>query len=220
MDSLGAVLRGSFRYGLEGKVGHGMVWRGATWLCLAGMAYSGKAGLGLARRDLAGMAWDKNKEEPYMVYQWKIPGIIPTDAQTAGNELDRIYQKHGELNPSDIVDESRPDYAPLHPCFEWDDAKAAEKYREHQAGNIVRNITVVCDTQEEPQNVRAFVRVQSTYQPINIVLEDTDKTQELLQSALRELKAFRDKYKTLASLAPVMSAIEQVETEQLADVAE
>ena len=155
-----------------------------------------------------------------MVYQWKIPGIIPTDAQTAGNELDRIYQKHGELNPADIVDESRPDYAPLHPCFEWDDAKAAEKYREHQAGNIVRNITVVCDTQEEPKNVRAFVRVQSTYQPINIVLEDVDKTNELLQSALRELKAFRDKYKTLAALAPVLSAIEQVESEQLADVAE
>ena len=155
-----------------------------------------------------------------MVYQWKIPGIIPTDAQTAGNELGRIYQKHGELNPADIVDESRPTFAPLHPCFEWDDAKAAEKYREHQAGNIVRNITVVCDTQEEPQNVRAFVRVQSTYQPINIVLEDVDKTQELLQSALRELKAFRDKYKTLVSLAPVMSAIEQVETEQLADAAE
>ena len=181
------------------------------------MARRGKEWQVLARRGLAGMVWNKNKEEPYMVYQWKIPGIIPTDAQTAGNELDRIYQKHGELNPTDIVDESRPTFAPLHPCFEWDDAKAAEKYREHQAGNIVRNITVVCDTQEEPQNVRAFVRVQSTYQPINIVLEDADKTQELLQSALMELKAFRDKYKTLVSLAPVMSAIEQVETEQLAD---
>ena len=184
------------------------------------VARLGLDGHGMARSGLAGMAWNKNKEEPYMVYQWKIPGIIPTDAQTAGNELDRIYQKHGELNPADIVDESRPTSAPLHPCFEWDDAKAAEKYREHQAGNIVRNITVVCDTQEEPQNVRAFVRVQSTYQPINIVLEDADKTQELLQSALRELKAFRDKYKTLVSLAPVMSAIEQVETEQLADAAE
>ena len=187
---------------------------------MAGRARIGRESFGVVRRGKAGMAWNKNKEEPYIVYQWKIPGIIPTDAQTAGNELDRIYQKDGELNPADIVDESRPDYAPLHPCFEWDDAKAAEKYREHQAGNIVRNITVVCDTQEEPQNVRAFVRVQSTYQPMNIELQDVDKTQELLQSALRELKAFRDKYKTLVSLAPVMSAIEQVETEQLADVAE
>ena len=154
-----------------------------------------------------------------MVYQWKIPGIIPTDAQTAGNELDRIYQERGELNPAYIVDESRPEYAPLHPCFEWDDERAAEEFRKAQARCIVRNITVVCDTKEEPQNVRAFVRVQSTYQPINIVLDDVDKTQELLQSALRELKAFRDKYKTISALAPVLSAIEQVETEQLADVA-
>ena len=210
------------RFGKAGELW--IVWARFCAVC-SGMDWQERLGLsrhGMERCDVAlsgrhGM--EQNKEEPYMVYQWKIPGIIPTDAQTAGNELDRIYQKHGELNPADIVDESRPTFAPLHPCFEWDDAKAAEKYREHQAGNIVRNITVVCDTQEEPKNVRAFVRVQSTYQPINIVLEDVDKTNELLQSALRELKAFRDKYKTLVSLAPVLSAIEQVESEQLADVA-
>ena len=68
-----------------------------------------------------------------MTYKWKLPGIIPVEAQEAGEELDRIYKKYGELQPSTIVDESRDSSAPLHKCFEWDDQTAAEKYRETQA---------------------------------------------------------------------------------------
>lgn len=145
-----------------------------------------------------------------MTYQWKTPYLMPVDAQTAGVELSRICQKNGTLEPSDVVEESRPETAPLHPCFEWNDIIAAEKYREYQAGGIIRNIVVVEEKPDKPDRIRAFVHVQSTYQPIQVVLSDEEKRMEMLQNALRELRAFTDKYKSLKSLEPVFEAIEKI----------
>ena len=147
-----------------------------------------------------------------MIYQWKIPGLLPIDPQTAGEELERIYQERGRIEPSAVVEESRDTSSPLHPCFEWDDAVAAEKYREDQARLVIRSIVTVSDnsTEKQQQPVRAFVRVQEDYKPITVVLNDEEQMEELLRSALLELSAFRKKYQALAALRPVFAAIESI----------
>ena len=145
-----------------------------------------------------------------MIYKWKVAGLMPVDAQTAGEELNRIYTKNGALNPADIVDESRPEDAPLHDCFEWRDDVAAEKYREQQAQTIVRAIVAVNEDATKSESVRAFVHVRNTYEPISVVVNDAEKMQEVLQTALRELSAFRRKYETLSELAPVFRAIDEL----------
>lgn len=145
-----------------------------------------------------------------MIYKWKVAGLMPVDAQTAGEELNRIYTKNGALNPADIVDESRPEDAPLHDCFEWRDDVAAEKYREQQAQTIVRAIVAVNEDATKSESVRAFVHVRNTYEPISVVVNDAEKIQEVLQTALRELAAFRRKYETLSELAPVFRAIDEL----------
>lgn len=146
-----------------------------------------------------------------MVYQWKVNGVIPVDAQTAGNELTRIYNKHGKLSPSDVVNESRNDSAPLHKCFEWNDKKAAEKYRESQAQQIICLITTVEKTAENtPVEVRAFVNVNREYQPISVVMNDEEKRKSLLKTALSELSAFQRKYQSLEELNCVFSAISEI----------
>ena len=73
------------------------------------------------------------------------------DANTAGNELDRIAAAYGgSIAAQDVVDESRPEEAPLHPAFEWDDYKAAEGYRRGQARNLIRAVVLVeSDTQKD-----------------------------------------------------------------------
>lgn len=147
-----------------------------------------------------------------MTYQWKLPSLMPVDAQSAGEELDRIYQKRGSMTPGDIVEESRPQNALLHACFEWKDSIAAERYREIQASNIVRNITVIQNAPTEPKNIRAFVCVQKSYHPVGIVLSDEEKASELLQTAFRELKAFKEKYATLSELVTVFDAIDAATT--------
>mgnify|MGYP001859559021 CR=1 FL=1 len=145
-----------------------------------------------------------------MTYQWKIPGIIPVEAQKAGEELDRIYKKKGRLEPSDIVEESRSATSPLHSCFEWDDQKAADKYRESQAMLIVRSIVTVQESPKGPQQVRAFVHTEQSYKPISVVVNSEKQMSALLETALSELRAFKRKYETLRELSPVFDAIEEV----------
>ena len=148
-----------------------------------------------------------------MVYQFKLPGLYPVSAQKAGEELHRIYTDKGQLKPADIVDESRPESAPLHPCFEWDDEVAAEKYREVQAGNLIRSITVVHETPtHEPVEVRAFVKPLESYTPIEVVVNSEEQMTALLESALAELKAFEKKYATLSKLAPILEEIKKLTT--------
>lgn len=143
-----------------------------------------------------------------MTYQWKVPGIMPVDAQTAGNELQRIYERDGVIEPETVVAESQAPSAPLHSCFEWDDEKAAHKYRITQAQNIIRAIVVV-DEAKQPET-RAFVNVQREYHPVSVVVRNPEKREILLQNALNELRWFERKYNTLHELSNVFAAIEEV----------
>ena len=143
-----------------------------------------------------------------MTYQWKVPGIMPVDAQTAGNELQRIYERDGVIEPETVVEESENPSAPLHSCFEWDDEKAAHKYRITQAQNILRAIVVV-DEAKQP-DTRAFVNVQREYHPVSVVVRNPEKREILLQNALNELRWFERKYHTLQELSNVFAAIKEV----------
>ena len=143
-----------------------------------------------------------------MTYHWKVPGIMPVDAQTAGNELQLIYERDGVIEPETVVAESKPPSAPLHSCFEWDDEKAAHKYRIAQAQSIIRAIVVV-DEAKQPET-RAFVNVQREYHPVSVVVRNPEKREILLQNALNELRWFERKYNTLQELSNVFAAIKEV----------
>lgn len=108
------------------------------------------------------------------------------------------------------MEESRPGAAPLHPCFEWNDPIAAEKWREHQARNIVNCIVVKAETaKQDPVEVRAFVHIQEEYHPINVVLQSVDMTSEMLSNALSEMERFTKKYRSLLALSPVIAVMEK-----------
>lgn len=148
-----------------------------------------------------------------MVYKWKIPGLYPVDANTAGEEINRIYNEKGRCDPSDVVESSRPSSAPLHSCFEWDDSVAAEKYRESQAGEIIRAVvTVVEETanQETKVETRAFVNVEHTYHPISVVVQDEDMYAELMRKAMNDMASFKKRYSQLSTLKPVIQEMDKL----------
>ena len=132
-----------------------------------------------------------------MVYQpkftWAKGSHHKVDAQTAG-EVCNSLEAEGRLTAADLVEESRPEEAPLHPEFEWDDSIAAEKYREVQAGGVIRHLVKVSIDVEEAQPIRAFFPVtvsEKTYERIEAIISVEDKRQVLLNRALSELKSFR-----------------------------
>ena len=147
-----------------------------------------------------------------MVYEWKMPGLYDIPAQTAGEELDRIYEEKGELQARDVVNESRPKTAPLHPLFEWDDPKAAELYREQQARNIIQCVVTVQETKsKEPVTVRAFVHVAESYRPTRVVLTEKSLSDELVERARQDMEAFRKRLLVFSGLQPVRDLITAID---------
>lgn len=148
------------------------------------------------------------------VYRWKYGARSPVSAQVAG-EVCAELEDAGNLTPQALVDASRPEDAPLHAAFEWDDAIAAERYRETQAGYIIRSIEVTSEEIKEP--TRAFVSITARratpYASIEHVMARSDSRAILLDQARMELEAFKRKYQQLTELAGVFAAIDAMEVD-------
>lgn len=151
-----------------------------------------------------------------MVYRFKTGARLGVPAQVAGEECARL-ESEGRLTPHELVEESRPEDAPLHGEFEWDDRVAAERYRDGQAGYIIRSVEVVLEGTAEP--TRSFVSLTpaagaaSPYVSIRRVLAHEDKRARLMERALMELSAFQRKYSQLSELAGVFAAIDAIRAE-------
>lgn len=144
-----------------------------------------------------------------MIYKLKSGARLPVSPQVAGDECERL-ESNGMLTPRNLVDASRPDDAPLHKCFEWDDGIAAERWREAQASYIIRSVEVSIEERMEP--TRAFVATISDnareYRSIGYVMRRSDSREVLLDSARRDMLAFKRKYECLNELSDVIKAIE------------
>ncbi len=150
-----------------------------------------------------------------MVYKWRPGYQHKVSAQTAG-EVCRALEEEGRLNAASLVEESRPEDAPLHAEFEWDDSVAAEEYRKHQARNVIGSIIEVISPEVAP--TRAFfniVRREANYESVHVIIGDEDKRKALLDKALAELNSFRTKYSTLLELSKVFDAIDQISLEEV-----
>ena len=146
-----------------------------------------------------------------MKYRFKKSSYIKVDAQTAGEVCEQLAA-NDSLTAKNLVDVSRPEDAPLHNAFEWDDAIAAESWRESQARHIINSIELVT---EEKEPVRAFFNIvykEPEYKSIEAILKSSEDTELLLKRAMDELRAFERKYSQLSALAGVFREIEKITT--------
>ena len=142
-----------------------------------------------------------------MVYQWKSGARVSADPQIAGDICKRL-EAEGRLTAKELLEESRPENAPLHNAFEWNDGVAAENWREYQARHIINSL-IVCPEKSEP--VRGFFKIsnaEKNYRAVETILQSSDSTQKLLDIAKAELWAIRKKYGTLQALSEVWAAID------------
>jgi hypothetical protein len=156
-----------------------------------------------------------------MIYKWTIDKYN-IDAETAGKELERIEKKYNGMDAKKVVDESRDKKAILHKCFEWDDKKAAEGYREVQAKEIIRHliiVEVIEDKEKRSENIetRAFVSVKSDdekhkkkYVSLSNAMSDEYYKQQLIMQAINELQSFKQKYKDLILFKEIFEAIDKI----------
>jgi len=131
------------------------------------MVGSGKVGLGEARRGKVGRGMAIFILGGFMTYQWKSGAHLRADAEKVGREVEKI---RGDKTPEKLVR-----YAETHTnselfsCFEWDNDKAAEKYRLEQAGHILACL-VITKTEYEP-TVKKEVKVSEYRAYENVMTE-------------------------------------------------
>lgn len=123
--------------------------------------------------------------------------------------LQAIRDEHGCLTPALVVDVARDPAHPLHSRFEWDDSAAAEKWRQEQAGQLLR-VTFRPDP-AKPSDLRAFVAVKgeesptSDYMPTADALADPFTRELVLRSMKRDWQIFQRRYKHMAEFAAFIS---------------
>lgn len=148
--------------------------------------------------------------------EWKIKGLYKANAETIYNEIMSIGET---VRPSDVVELARDENTALHNLFTWDDSVAAERYREHEAGCILRNIVIVNKdkTEDDKDKVIVVRAIMSTnertkeYTTVQRIVTNKDSYTRLLAAAMAELTAFKKKYETLSGdLEVVFDAIDEI----------
>lgn len=132
------------------------------------------------------------------------------NAQNVANEIMGIGEN---ATPQQIVELARNKETELHKCFEWNNDKAADNWRNHQARLIVNHLVFVTPEEEEKPEyeVRFFQRVTDDgYKPTIKIMQNEDEYRMLLDKAKSELRTFSQKYHSLMELQPLFDAIEQI----------
>lgn len=152
---------------------------------------------------MAGMVMsDKYKFE---AMNFKVP------AEVAGMEIRRIEQESGGfITPAAVVDAARPEDAPLHPVFTWDDSRAAELYRREEARHLIRSVRVLTeggDTEMPLRYVNVIVNKESVYTSTFRALGDEEMRQQVIADAIAYLRGAQKRYQHLNELADVTAAM-------------
>lgn len=148
-----------------------------------------------------------------MAYQWKSGTRTSTKAEIAGKVFKELENSDAGLTAQSLVDASRPKDAPMHNDFEWNDSIAAEKFRNHQAGVLIASLEVIFTEAEDAQPTRGYVSFKTedkTFESIETVLLDVEKTNALFEMAMRELESFKRKYANLTEFKRLFDEINAI----------
>lgn len=143
------------------------------------------------------------------MYRWKPGARCKADVNVVGEILETMAAED-RLTAANLVEDSRPEEAPLHNEFTWDDTKAAESWRRQEAMMIINSVEIRIENHEP---VQAFVKISSAernYLQTSVLIRAKETRDILLENALRELQGIQRKYAAIAELADVFREIEKL----------
>lgn len=144
-----------------------------------------------------------------MTYKWSTYQF-KGDANKVGEELERIEAVSELTNNSVLEYAEKNRNSELYKCFEWDDTKAARKYRLTQATAILQNISIVIN--EEEDTAKAFVSIKTkeetkVYKNIVSVIENDEEYNQLKDKAKRDFISYKEKYDKVLKLKDLKAII-------------
>jgi len=148
-------------------------------------------------------------------YQWKPYVRVGIPAQTVGERLEYLRQKHRKITPKIIVSDAKPKNSVLHKAFEWNNTRAADLYRLDQAKYILRSI-VICTLPngQKCAPTKMWVNIQNgahKNKRENVHIYDAMNNPKLrrlvIKQALAELEQWRKRYEDYVELAEIFKMI-------------
>jgi hypothetical protein len=139
-------------------------------------------------------------------YSWKWTALGGVPAEVAGPVMQQLSDRNGgRLTPEGLLDSARPKKSPLHECFEWDNAVAAEHCRLDQARYLIRNLVIryvelPSSKRMKPRQVRVFYsepEAANQFVSIETVMSDEDLFGQVVAEVKQEITELRDKLKAL-----------------------
>ena len=120
------------------------------------------------------------------------------DAAVIGRFLEKHFP-NGEYDKKKIVELASKPRSPIHKYFEWDDTKAAEKYRITQAGRMSKCLVVVVKDKPIPAAVSVRVRKggPKAYVSIAKAVQSDELMDQVLEDAISALKGWEFRFRTL-----------------------
>ena len=138
------------------------------------------------------------------------------DAQKVAEEVFALGE-HPETE--EILEMAKDETKECHKLIEWDDTKAAGKYRLWQVRHFLNDLQIVeigLNKEKKPDKIGVPLKMyhslkgETGYRPLPLIIQDENLHKKLLLTALSELNAFTNKYSTLTELEPVFKAIREL----------
>lgn len=148
--------------------------------------------------------------KPKNKYSWGDGWHPKMDANVVGGVVEKIESEHGAVTKELLLEESRPEDSATHSMFEWDNDKAAEKWRLEQAKQTINALRVVyVKPDKEKVTVKAFVNVsdfsnKAVFRNVDIALRDEDMREIYLKRIRSELEAYIKRNQDFEELADLL----------------
>lgn len=135
------------------------------------------------------------------------------DAAIIGAYLDEMFPEHN-YTPKEIVDLAEDPESPIHEYFEWDNTRAAALYRLQQARKLIGCVVEIVGSTNIPKAVSVVVRTEGgekkrTYMDTKKAMETPSAWQQVLQEALRQIKAWRERYARFKELEGIFNEVDK-----------
>lgn len=121
----------------------------------------------------------------------------------------------GTVTPEQVVEAARPDDAPLHGEFNWDDASAAHQHRLDQARTLIKSVRLVIRTSTIPFTSVAYVKdvrlepSQQGYVPLRDLVSDEERASLTMDAELLRLNALIERVREIASVIGQRDRLDQ-----------
>lgn len=158
-------------------------------------------------------------------FAWAQGRRHPVKAQVVGEYLEEMEKRDGSVSARQVLREAKPEGAVLHPCFTWDDKKAADRWRLKESRDLIGDLRVIKATPKTYQEndgpkevkIKAFIRVTegndaARYGGTWEAMAREDARKIIINNAKKEMECFVARYRELLDIAQLVDEVMQEES--------